>query len=422
MGDDRLVVFRYSGQGFVPAVMDARPLQDVSAITLLGQQIAEKHPVVTGWRLGSPADVPLDELTSGVGDYTSGRHLGLESIYPVAQGYKDFAGPGLRLNLSDPIQLHRASLTVSYTPDRDLPAGERVHAMAEYHRMGLHARARYNPADFYDLFGPTKNSRKGHSFGLGYEKTFLYDVPRQASFSIDADYWGGLERLPDFQNVAVPVETLFASRARLDYRNVRSSLGHVDDEKGVEWSLVLDQDLVEGKGYFRGHAELDLGLALPLGHSSVWLRSSAGWSPSDRDQPYSNFFFGGFGNNWVDRGTEKRYREYYSFPGLELNEVGGTGYLKSMLEWNLPPLRFRRAGSPGFYLTLARPALFATGLVLEPGEAALRRSLASVGAQVDLQFTLLSALDMTLSAGYAVAFEDGLGARREAMVSLKVLK
>jgi len=422
MGDDRLVVFRYTGEGFVPASMEARPLQDVSAITLLGQRIAEKHPVVTEWRLGSPADIPLEEMTSKVGHYTSGRQLGVESVYPVVQAYKDFAGPGLRLNLSDPIQLHRANLSVSYTPDRDLPARERIHALAEYQRMGLEARFRYNPADFYDLFGPTKTSRKGHSFGLGYEKTFLYDLPRQASFSVDADYWGGLERLPDFQNVAVPVETLFASRARLHYRNVRSSLGHVDDEKGVEWGLVLDQDLVRGKGYFRTHADLDLGLALPLGHSSVWLRSSAGWSPNDRDQPYSNFFFGGFGNNWVDHGTEKRYREHYSFPGLELNEVGGTGYAKSMLEWNLPPLRFRRAGSPGFYLTWARPALFATGLVLDPGEAPVRRTLTNVGAQVDLQLTLLSALDMTLSAGYAVAFEDGVRPRRGAMVSLKVLK
>jgi hypothetical protein len=35
--------------------------------------------------------------------------------------------------------------------------------------------------------------------------------------------------------------------------------------------------------------------------------------------------------------------------------------------------------------------------------------------------TILSRLDMTLSAGYAVAFEQGQRARDEVMVSLKVL-
>ena len=93
-----------------------------------------------------------------------------------------------------------------------------------------------------------------------------------------------------------------------------------------------------------------------------------------------------------------------------------------MLEWNLPPLRFRRAGKPGFYLTWARPALFASGLVTSLDSSELRRRLANVGAQVDLRLTLLSVLDLTLSGGYAVAFEDGRPPRGEAMVSLKVLK
>ena len=49
---------------------------------------------------------------------------------------------------------------------------------------------------------------------------------------------------------------------------------------------------------------------LPLKHSSLWLRSSAGYvAGDDRDEPFANFYFGGFGNNWVDHREEKRYRE-----------------------------------------------------------------------------------------------------------------
>ena len=42
--------------------------------------------------------------------------------------------------------------------------------------------------------------------------------------------------------------------------------------------------------------------------------------------------------------------------------IGGRDFVKTMVEWNLPPIRFRRAGAPSFYLTWARPALFASGI------------------------------------------------------------
>jgi hypothetical protein len=340
----------------------------------------------------------------------------------VLQGYKDAVGFGARANFSDSSQLHRAHLTASFSPSRELAGSEEAHLEAEYARPGWTARARFNPADFYDLFGPTKRGRKGWNLGLKWEKYLVYDPPRQYDVSLRSDVWGGLERLPDYQNVATPVGTLFTTTARIHGRFVRSSLGHVDDEKGLEWDVVVDQTFAEGRGYFRSWADLDFGTLLPIGHSSVWLRNSAGFSPGDPARPYSNFFFGGFGNNWVDRGTEKRYREQDAFPGLEIDEVGGRSYARSLLELNLPPLRFRRAGKPGFYLTWARPALFASGLVTSLDDASLRRQVANVGAQVDLQFTVLSALDMTLSAGYARAFEDGRAPRREVMVSLKLFR
>jgi hypothetical protein len=420
--DGRLIVFRYTGEGLLPAEIEARPLADVSAVTLLGQQIAEKHAAVREWKLGSPAAIPFEAAVVRSGSYRPPGRLGVESFYPVMAGYKDAAAAGVRLNLSDPVQLHRASLTASYSPDRALRDSERLHAQAEYRTPNWSARARYNPADFYDLFGPTKTSRKGWGVGLGYDKILLYDTPRQIDVQARADYWGGLERLPDYQNVAVAADTLFTARARLRYRDVRSSLGHVDEEKGRSLALGVEHNVVEGRGFFRAWAQADLGLALPLPHSSLWLRTSAGLSPGDPEQPYSNFYFGGFGNNWVDHGNEKRYRESPALPGLELNELFGRNYVKTMLELNLPPVRFRRAGTAGAYLTWARPALFVAGLATNLDAPARRRKAASLGAQVDLQFTFLSTLDMTLSAGYAWAFAERGRRKDEAMVSLKLLK
>ena len=54
--------------------------------------------------------------------------------------------------------------------------------------------------------------------------------------------------------------------------------------------------------------------------------------------------------------------------------------------------------------------------------AKMFETLADAGVQFDLRFTVLHRLDMTLSVGYATAFERGLGPRSETMVSLKVLQ
>jgi hypothetical protein len=422
LGNDQLLVFRFTGEGFVPAQVDAHVVQDVAPITFFGEQLVEKHPELKDWKLGSPAKIPLDQMIQRDGPYRSFGTINLESIYPVMQGYKDAFGFGLRANLSDPLRFNDLALTATYSPDASLPTSEEFHLLADFHRYDWSAFAKYDPADFYDLFGPTKTSRRGYAFGLGYDRTLLWDEPRTISVSARTEYWGNLEELPDYQGIPVTVDTLFSAEAHVQEKNTRHSLGYVDEEKGYIWEAGARTDVAQGKGYFGAWADLDLGFALPLRHSSIWLRSSAGFSPGDVTQPYSNFYFGGFQNNWVDHRDEKRYRKPYTFPGVEINQLSGRNYARSMLEWNLPPLRFRRAGTGGFFLTWLRPALFATVLGTNLDDPGLRRSFGNVGGQVDLRFTLLSRLDMTLSAGYAVAFEQGQLPRDEFMLSLKVLR
>ncbi len=421
-GDDDLFVFRYSGEGFVPARIQARKLEHVSAITFFGERLIDRHPVLQGWLLGSPADVDVEAKRLLPGTYRLAGGLRRESVYPVVQGYKDTAAIGVRANFSDPLQLNRVMLAGSYSPSTRLPADERLHLRAEYQRYDWRARATWNDANFYDLFGPTRTGRKGYTVGLGYHRTLVYDEPRRIDLETDVMYAGNLDRLPQYQNVAVDVDRLFAFGATLKGRFVRSSLGRVDDEKGRAWSMSLDGNRVAGDWFARAHGTFDVGAPLPLTHSSVWLRNAVGLSPGARDQPFANFFFGGFGNNWIDRGNEKRYRAYYAFPGADLNELGGRNFVRSTLEWNLPPLRFRRAGSPGFYLTWMRPAVFTGALVTNLEHEASRRVATNVGGQLDFQLTTLSTLDMMLSVGGAVAFEDGFAPRREVMVSFKILR
>ena len=59
LGDDRLLIFRFTGRGFVPATIDAKPLDDVGAITFLGERLSEERPVVRSWNVGSPMAIPV---------------------------------------------------------------------------------------------------------------------------------------------------------------------------------------------------------------------------------------------------------------------------------------------------------------------------------------------------------------------------
>ena len=430
MNDGSLIVFQYTGQGFVPARIDAQPVEDLGTITFLGAKTIEKYPELRDWRAGSPDDVRAEERIVKTGHYTAFRNLGLESIYPVVLGYKNSVSLGFNTVFSDPIRLDGLSVSASYSIDTDLPASERPNVSVDYRHTVVsatplsgtwRASARLNYADFYDLFGPTKQSMKGNRFLVGYDKTLIYDDPRKLSFGVELNHYTNLDRLPRYQNVAATYDKLSTFGAYLDYTHVRSSLGHVDDEKGFKWSLATEGSYVNGDTIPKFFGKFDFGFALPWRHSSIWLRNSAGAAIGDPDDEFANFFFGGFGNNYVDRGVIKRYREFYALPGYELNEIPGRNFFRSMLEWNLPPVRFERVGTPGFYLSWARPALFATALNTNVDSSDLRRDVADAGIQIDFRFTILSRMDMTLSMGYAVGLGEGSDANDEYMLSLKIL-
>ena len=422
LGGDELLVFRYTGLGFVPTRIEARPIADASPITFLGERLSAEHPVVQSWNVGSPMVIQYDSLDKRQRPYKLFGGLRAESFYPVVQGYRNTAAAGMRVNLSDLLQLNRAHVTAAYSPAGDLAASERLHLEAEYERFDWRAHAAYNKADFYDLFGPTKTGRKGYVVGAGRSQTLIYDEPRRLSLEVDASLSGNLDQLPEFQNVPVDVEHLTEIDARLEYTNVRKSLGAVDAESGTLWTAVTQASVVDRRPVTRVRGTFDRGFALPAGHASIWFRQAAGLSPHDPADPFANFFFGGFGNNYVDRGDEKRYRDTYSLPGAELNEIGGRNFVKSTIELNLPPWRFQGLGTPGFYAPWLRPAVFVSGLAANLDDRESRREVLSGGAQVDVSLSVLSALEMMFSVGAAIAVENGQRPRYEAMVSLKVLR
>jgi len=418
---DSLIVFRYTGKGFIPVVIADEPVEKVSAITFLGNEIVKKYPIVKDWMAGSPASINLDSTSTYSGEYDALKNMKLVSAYPVVEGYKDFAAFGMRFNFAGPVGLHDFNLTTSYSPNDLLKDEEKIHANIKYSYMEWNVFATYNNADFYDLAGPTKTSRKGYSIGFEYDKSLIFDKPRIMDYSVNVTGYGDLQTLPEFQNVGAPFDKLLSVNGKFNYQFLQKSLGAVDDEKGFKWQLISSNNYVHSKLYPRIYNNFDYGIPLVLNHSSFWLRNSLGYSFGERTDPFANFYFGGFGNNWVDHLPEKRYREYYSFPGIELNDVGGTNFAKILFEWTLPPVRFRRLGWSSFYVSWSRFVLFSSGISTNLDSDIYKRSLLNLGGQIDFRIVFLSHLKATLSFGYAQALEKDKKASDEFMISLKVL-
>ncbi len=418
---DTIIAWRYTTTGFAPVRARVAVREDLNAINYLGQEVVDRHEIVKEWIVGSPARVDLDRVTTYNGSYQPLRQIRMSSVYPVLEGYKESMAGGVRFNFADPLGLHAINLTVAATSDEDLDDDESFHVRLGWEHAPWKVRLRWNATDFYDLFGPTKTSRKGHSAIVSYGNYLVYERPRTLDYTITAAYHGGLDTLPDYQNIQAPFEEYATAGARLEYSNMRRTIGAVDYEKGVGWELAANAALVDSDLFPRISGTFDRGFMLPIDHSSIWVRAAAGKSWGERDNVFSSFFFGGFGNNWVDWGEVRRYRSADSFPGLEINEAGGTDYAKGTVEWTLPPLRFRRVGVPGLYTNWARLALFTSGLATDLGRSDDQQELWNAGGQVDVSLVIFSTLESTFSVGYAKAFDHGASSD-EFMISLKLLR
>ena len=421
-GPDSLLVFEYTSEGMRPVLIADTTLEDIAPVHYLGYAIAQQYPLVDEWNLGSPMTVDFDSVLVYQGDYNPFRSIRLNSVYPIVEAYKVYTGPGLRFDWSDPVGLHAADFAVSYTGQSNVPNDERFHARFDYKHYPWNLWGAWNRADFYDLFGPSMVSRKGFQLGLRFKGFLLEEAPRTLKYGLNvARYWG-LEVLPEFQNIPTSFDDFLTFGANVAYSTAQGTIGGVEAEKGFLASLNFGSTLVRGDAFARTWANLTYGILTPLDHSSFWLRASGGSGLGPLDEPFANFYFGAFGNNYVDHGRVNRYRGTTSFPGLDIDEVGGRTFGKVGLEWTLPPLRFKKLGIPNFYATWLRLSFFGHGLVTNPEIATRREEVWDVGVQMNMKLILFFSLESTMSVGYARAFENNLEPRDELMVSLKILR
>jgi len=419
LADGSLIAFEYTSKGFVPARVPVKPLEDVSAVKYFGQVTLNKYPELRKWKLPPPESINSENLITRAGLYNPLHNVQLISAYPIIQGYKSTAAAGIRAEFADRLRLVGVSVDGSFSPDPNLPANERAHISFDAHMWDWKLTGYYNYADFYDLFGPTKVSRKGESLKLAHSQFLIYDTPRTLSLEWNVAGYSDLDRLPEYQNIATNVRDLAEANVMLKYSDLERAQGAVDDEKGTSWG-IYSRFYYSHSAFPRVWANYDRGFLLPR-NSAFWLRASAGKSLGDFTSPFSSFYFGAFGNNYIDHGTINRYRDYYSFPGVGIDAIGARSFGKLLGEYNLPPKRFRELGTTWAYLNWARLTLFSSGLLTNITSDPSRGYFANIGMQLDFRVVLFTYLNTTLSSGYAAAADRNGHITTEYMVSLRIL-
>ena len=227
--------------------------------------------------------------------------------------------------------------------------------------------------------------------------------------------------MPDFQNVAASYDRFVTGSALVNYTYQLRSLGSIEPEQGIKARIASSVTSVQRDVIPKVYGTLEYGFLLPMDHTSVWFRGAGGTSWGDRNQSFANFYFGGFGNNWVDYQDVRRFREYYSLPGKELNELGGANFVRGQFELTLPPLRFRRFGFPNLYCNWAHVSLFSTCIMTDLDQPSTQQRALDAGVQLNIKLVFFSTLESTLSFGYAGAWDTGQRKTDEFMVSLKIL-
>ena len=277
----------------------------------------------------------------------------------------------------------------------------------------------HNGADFYDLFGPVKRSLRGDNLVVEYDQgDRLRSAAPTGPVRLRCSLYGSRAASECAEHPQPEQHHL--ARGGAKYKNFRRSLGGVDHEEGIAWRLLSDLDYARNQAFPKLYGGVDYGVPLPLPNSSIWIYAHAGMAAGDRNSPLSAFYFGAFRNNYVDDRPEKRYREMESFPGFSIDEIAARRFAKLTGEINLPPVRFAEVGTPAFFLSYVRPAIFGGGMATEAPDKSTHH-YADLGAQLDLNFTVALRLPMVFSVGAASGWRDGHYRKTEWLASLKIM-
>lgn len=421
-----------------PVKMGMKVLEDANAIEYLGQWVFERNPslaALSDIRDSSKMSIEFSNVYNAIEKYNSFKELSFAGAYPDISGFTDSLAfnsvtpvLGYRFLFQDGLGLNRLNIHIGISPWSNNAWKHKFHASLNWQLWGWNLDAYYNSTDFYDLLGPFRASRQGYKVGLSYAYSNALLAPFSWRWGAGAATYGGMDKLPLFQDVDVDsgITTLQTAYAQIGASKLRTSLGGVMPEQGYNANLAASTYFAGGKFYPSAILEFDTGfLILFVRNTSFWLRSVVGNSFGDSESAFGNDYFGGFRNNYIDYKDAYRYRTVNAMPGAKIDQIKAHNFAKFTAELNLKPLRFNDFGFLGLYPTYAQLTLFSSDLMANPWGAVAFNNYVNVGAQLNIEVVIFNYLKTTWSVGYARLFPTsappGTPSSGEWMFSLKLL-
>lgn len=415
---DTVYAMRFSSKGLTPVRFPYKEITDCESVEYLGQKAYENNPRLASLaHLGENTALPaFSEVYDSIKPYRHIKEMAFQGAYPDISGFTDATAwnnvtpvLGYHITFTDPLGFSSIDLSVGASPWSNNPWKNRFHAAVEYKLKAWNFHASWNKTDFYDLFGPTRTSRRGYNIGLSYEREYTMQPPFKWHWGASVNAYGDMDALPMYQNVSVgnDVRTFQTANFSIGASKTRTSLGGITPEQGYDCRLSGYAYLVDGKCFPSLTLSLDEGVLLPfMRNTSGWLRMAVGQNFGERYSSFGNEYFGGFRNNYVDHGEIYRYRTLSAMPGTDIDGIAAHSFCKATGEINLQPLRFRNTGLLSLYPTYAQLSLFAIDLAANPWGRDRFRNYVSLGGQLNVEIMLFNYMKTTWSFGYARCFSQ----------------
>lgn len=419
---DTIIALKYTTtEGFSPVLLNPEFNTQARSIKYLGQEIVDQHPIVKNWAVDFKDDISFRNFKEDVKQYSFVRNLRHLYSYPFVAGYKNNVTFGIHTTFSDKTNLLSVSNDISVSPSESLTAEESIHWSLNVRYVLWNFFIKYNYADFYDLFGPEKFSRKGTQLGVNRKIPFVYDesIEFYASPELSALFNGDV--VSGYQNIKSRNNNVYEASNSFLFQNIKGKTLTENQKYGYAFELFTGFQNVDRENFYKAYVKADAGLSSTDMNISLWLRSYTGKAFGKGDSPYSSFYFGGFRNNYVDFRDSRRFRSLSAFPGVSINSIDANSFSKITAELNLPAFY----GLKGKSLNLIPKHLqtcFFSSIMLDSPEPWTEANISyNYGFQADLYFILLSQLQSTISLGYARAFHQDKHSH-ELMASLRLLK
>ena len=203
--------------------------------------------------------------------------------------------------------------------------------------------------------------------------------------------------------------------------NLRRSIGSSDFESGDIYDFTLrvfgdNPDDPQFAGQVTGEWDNYSNFLIP--HNTLHFKLAAGYHYDNKSLRQARFYFGGFGNRYVENENVKQYRKVFRFPGIPIYSLDAERFIKIMFENNFPPIRFVNISFSQHFINHFDASLYSQALILKSD---LAKKWIDIGVQGNVVFKHWFNLESTFSAGIAKAWWDN-GEDWQWFLSIKLLK